>query len=96
MRVAKVIGTMTLNRSHPSLAAASFRIAVPLSLADLTGRSRPSAEPLVVVDELGAGLDCLLAVSEGSEAAQPYYPELKPVDAYNAAILDSVDTRNAP
>ena len=41
-------------------------------------------------DELGAGLGCRIAISEGGEAAQPFYPELKPVDAYNAAILDNV------
>jgi hypothetical protein len=33
----------------------------------------------------------LIAISEGAEAAQPFRPELKPVDAYCAAILDSVD-----
>ena len=31
-----------------------------------------------------------IAVSEGGEAAQPFYPEMKPIDAYNAAILDSI------
>jgi hypothetical protein len=32
-----------------------------------------------------------VALSEGGEAAQPFRPELKPVDAYNAAILDELD-----
>jgi hypothetical protein len=30
-------------------------------------------------------------LSEGPEAAQPFLPELKPVDAYNAGILDHLD-----
>jgi ethanolamine utilization protein EutN len=29
-----------------------------------------------------------VALSESTEAAAPFFPELKPVDAYNAAILD--------
>jgi len=31
-------------------------------------------------------------ISEGTEAAQPFYPNLKPIDAYAAAILDTVET----
>ena len=55
----------------------------------------PAGEELVVYDELGAGQGSLIAISEGGEAAQPFYPNMKPVDAYNGAILDSVDvTRN--
>ena len=32
----------------------------------------------------------LIAFSEGAEAAQPFRPELKPIDAYCSAILDNV------
>jgi ethanolamine utilization protein EutN len=90
MRIAEVIGTVTLNRAHPTLARASLRLAVPLSLADLAGETEPSADTVVVYDELGAGCGARIAMSEGREAAQPFHPEAKPVDAYNAAILDSV------
>lgn len=91
MRIGKIIGTVTLCRSHPLLAGASYRLAVPQSLATLTGQSTPIAEELVVYDELGAASGSLIAITEGPEAAQPFYPETKPIDAYNAAILDSVD-----
>ena len=40
---------------------------------------------------VGAGQGCRIAISEGREAAMPFYPEVKPIDAYNAAILDSLD-----
>ena len=46
---------------------------------------------MVVWDDNGAGLGSLIAISEGAEAAQPFRPELKAVDAYAAAILDDVD-----
>jgi len=90
MRIAQVIGTVTLNRCHPSLAGACYRLAVPLTLADLTGNGEPKGETLVVYDELGAGIGSRIAISEGGEAAQPFYPEVKPVDAYNAALLDAI------
>jgi len=89
MRIGEVIGTVTLNRAHPSLLAASYRLAIPLTLTELAGGT-PRGEALVVYDELGAGLGSHIAISEGGEAAQPFYPDMKPIDAYNAAILDSI------
>jgi len=94
MRIAKVIGKVTLSRSLPSFAGASLKIACPMTLEDLKQDSSLLDDFLVVYDELGAGNGSLIALSEGGEAAQPFYPELKPVDAYNAAILDSVDIRH--
>ena len=91
MRIGKVIGKLTLSRCHASLNAGSYRLVVPLSLDNLTGAAAATAEELVVYDELGGGDGSVIAISEGGEAAQPFYPELKPVDAYNAAILDQVD-----
>jgi len=91
MRIAEVVGTVTLNRSHPSLTGARFKLVVPLSLAELVGEAAPSAEEIAVFDELGAGVGSRIAISEGREAAQPFYPDVKPIDAYNAAILDTLN-----
>jgi ethanolamine utilization protein EutN len=93
VRIAKIIGTVTLNSAHPSLLGATLRLAVPLSLDNLQGRAAESAEELVLYDELGAGLGSFVALSEGAEAAQPFRPAIKPVDAYNAALLDQIDIR---
>ena len=90
MRIAKIVGTVTLNRAHPSFEGARLRLVVPLSLSDLKGAT-PQADEMVVWDENGAGIGSLIAVSEGAEATQPFRPDLKPVDAYAAAIIDSVD-----
>jgi len=90
MRIGEVIGTVTLNRQHPSLHGGRFKIAVPLSLDDLAGGGGPPAEELVVYDEIGAGIGHRIAITEGREAAQPFYPEVKPLDAYCSAILDQV------
>ncbi|MBN2473122.1 MAG: carbon dioxide concentrating mechanism protein CcmL [Pirellulales bacterium] len=90
MRIGDVIGTVTLNRWHPSLAGARLKLVVPLSWDNLAGRSDESMGETVVFDELGAGVGSRIALSEGREAAMPFYPEVKPIDAYNAAILDSL------
>jgi ethanolamine utilization protein EutN len=82
---------VTLNRWHESLRGARYRVAVPLSLVNLRGESAADAEGIIVYDDLGAGDGSLIAISEGAEAAQPFRPDNKPIDAYCAAILDSVN-----
>jgi ethanolamine utilization protein EutN len=95
MRIAEVIGTVTLSRAHPALQGAAWRICAPLDVeAAATGKRTPgNDEPFVTYDELGAGLGALVAVSEGAEASAPFYPRQKPIDAYNAAILDVLDVK---
>ena len=92
MRIAKVVGTVTLNRCHPSFNGARLRLVVPLSLAELRGEA-PQANEMVAWDDNGAGIGSLVAISEGAEASQPFRPDLKPVDAYAAAILDEVNVQ---
>lgn len=91
MRIGEVIGTVTLSREHSMVKGGCFKLAIPLSLEDLRSSSPSSAEPVVVYDELGAGEGSRIAFSEGREAAQPFHPNDKPIDAYNAAILDRID-----
>jgi microcompartment protein CcmK/EutM len=119
MRIADVVGTITLNSVHPSMVGCCFKLVTPLGWDDLAGEQRDcpdfrqgqsaatpgengtvpllpkkKAEPLeeiVVLDELGAGIGSRIAMSEGREAAMPFHPEVKPVDAYNAAILDTLE-----
>jgi microcompartment protein CcmK/EutM len=57
MRIARVIGTVTLNQAHPTLVGATLKLAVPLSLSDLREPSGEEAETIVVYDELGAGME---------------------------------------
>ena len=96
MRIGKTLGTVTLVEPHPAVRGGVFRLVVPLAAADLAAGDGP-AEPLVAWDELGAGEGQLVAFSEGGEAAQPFRPAEKPVDAYVAALIDSLDiTEQAP
>jgi ethanolamine utilization protein EutN len=87
MRIGEVIGNVTLSRAHQTLASFRWVIAVPFSLKALKG-GKPDGEDLVVLDLLGAGNGQKIAFSEGIEAAAPFHPERKPVDAYCSCILD--------
>jgi ethanolamine utilization protein EutN len=90
MRIAEVIGTVTLSRMHPRVEKARWVIGVPFSLKALREHQGPDGEDLVIFDNLGAGNGNRIGFSEGGEAAVPFLPERKPVDAYCACILDQV------
>jgi len=90
MRIGKVIGTVTLGRRHPALEGYRLKLVIPQSWDNLLGRSEESMGETVVLDELGAGVGHTIALSEGREAAMPFHPDRKPVDSYNAAILDTL------
>lgn len=91
MRIAEVIGRVTLSKCHPSLSGATWLIAAPLRHEGLKDGPAARGEPFVIYDELGAGEGSMIGVTEGAEASNPFYPDQKPIDAYNAAILDTVD-----
>ena len=91
MRFMECIGKVTLSKQHPSLTGATWKIAVPLMHSALCGDPSGRTEPIVIFDEFGAGNGSLMAVSESMEAAAAFHPDTKPIDAYNAAILDDVN-----
>lgn len=91
MRIAQVIGTVTLSRCHPTFDGATLKLAVPMSLEDLETGQTPQDDALVVYDEFSAGIGSRIMLSEGGEAAQPFRPNWKPVDAYNAGLLDEIN-----
>jgi ethanolamine utilization protein EutN len=65
-------------------------IGVPYSLKALQADAPPDGEDLVLYDQLGAGPGSRIGMSEGVEAAAPFLPEKKPLDAYCACILDQI------
>jgi len=91
MRIGKVIGQVTLSRYHPSVAGTQWKIVVPQTEDNLRKVSDEDSEELVVYDDLSAADGQFIAFSEGAEATKPFYPQDKPIDAYNAAILDRIE-----
>ncbi len=96
MRIADVIGTVTLSRPHPSLAGFRFVLGVPATRKSLLERTASDAEELVIYDDLGAGEGARIAFSESGEAAAPFYPEKKPIDAYCACLIDTLNLTIEP
>lgn len=90
MQLYRVIGTVTLNRAHPTFQGATLKLTEPIG-ESLLGGVASDPDSVVVWDELGASLGSIIAVSDGAEAAQPFRPNLKPVDAYNSAIIDELN-----
>lgn len=91
MQVAKVVGKMSLSKVHSSLAGRRWVLVQSMGLQELTGQKQPSADEIVALDEIGVANGDLVGLSEGAEAAGPFYPQEVPLDAYIACILDQLD-----
>ena len=91
MRIGEVIGRVTMSQMHPLARSGTWLVVVPLTTSGIGGDQKGRGEALVVFDALGAGMGAMIAISEGTEAAAPFWPKQKPIDAYNAAILDSIE-----
>jgi microcompartment protein CcmK/EutM len=90
MRIAEVIGRVTLSRMHPSLKNPRFLIALPMTREALLEDSPSRGEEVICYDDLGAGPGALIGLSEGREAANPFGKTKTPIDAYCACLLDQI------
>ena len=100
MRLAHVIGRVTLNLQDPSSRGGRWLMVNPLDAAQLNGACRQppplTAQPsLVTYDSLGARVGDIVGVVEGAEATAPFdYPI--PIDAITVAIFDSLSHTPPP
>ena len=92
MRIGKVTGRLTLNRAYETLVGGRFLIVEVQDRFALAGKTRKTSESVVCYDHLGASVGDVIAFAESREACMPFYPEKRvPIDAYNAAILDTLE-----
>lgn len=91
MRIAEVIGRVTLSRAHPALRGARFVVTLPMPAAALAGDSPKRGEEVIAYDDLGASPGSIIGLSEGAEAANPFRPDKKPIDAYCACLIDQIN-----
>jgi len=94
MRLGKVIGRVTLSQAIPSFEGGRWLVVNPYTGDDYQSGGTPpeglSAEPsLVVFDALGGDVGQTIGFIEGREAAAPF-AEPMPIDAINAALVDTV------
>ncbi len=105
MKLAQVIGNVTLSHFEPSLKGGRFLMASPLNrehIQKLSGKSNISIplRPLsgdftpVIYDTLGAGVNDIIAYVEGAEATLPFDFPIA-IDAYNVAIMNTLNYQPA-
>jgi len=92
MRLGIVRGHVVLSLAEESLAGKMLAVVEPVTMENLRARNGlGGGKALIAIDELGAADGQMVAFTEGSEAANPFWPDRVPVDAYCAMIVDSFD-----
>jgi microcompartment protein CcmK/EutM len=97
MRLGIVRGHVTLTPAIPQMLGLTLVVLEPVTLANLRAKNGlGGGKSLVAVDALGAAKGQIVAFTEGSEAANPFWPTRVPVDAYCTLIVDSITTSSQP
>ena len=92
MKLGHIIGKVTLCKQEPAYKGGRFLLVQPLSREQMAGAPMlplPTGNSLIVYDNLGAGEGDIVGYVEGAEATAPF-PQPTPVDAFNAAIIDTI------
>lgn len=94
MRLGIVRGHVVLNPAIASYRGRTLAVVEPVTVENLSAANgKGGGKALIAVDELGAADGQMVAFTEGREAANPFWPDSVPVDAYCALIVDSIDVR---
>ena len=87
MRLATVIGRVTLGVRHPAFRGERLLVVLPWGpQTAVTGAGHDFS--IVTYDSLGAGVGQTICVCESGEATRPFETPT-PIDAYCAALIDS-------
>jgi microcompartment protein CcmK/EutM len=91
MRLGIVRGHVTLNPAVAAFRGKTLVVLEPVTMENLRAKNgRGGGKSLVAVDALGAAKGEMVAFTEGREAANPFWPDAVPVDAYCSLIVDSI------
>jgi ethanolamine utilization protein EutN len=94
MRLGIVRGHVTLNSAVPSFRGKTLVVLEPVTMENLkAGNGLGGGKSLVAIDSLGAAEGEMVAFTEGREAANPFWPESIPVDAYCSLVIDSINIK---
>ena len=94
MRLGIVRGQIVLSVGLPALRGTRLLVVEPITAENLAaGADRGGGKCLIVADHLAPHVGQRVAFVEGREAANPYWPQDAPVDAYSALIVEGVDFR---
>lgn len=82
-----VVGTVVSTRKEQELTSLKFLLVKPCDTSGKPG----SAQPVVAVDAVGAGVGEVVLYASGSSARQTAVTKDRPVDATIMAIVDTVE-----
>jgi ethanolamine utilization protein EutN len=92
MRLGIVRGHVTLNPAVDALRGKRLVVLEPVTMENLRARNGlGGGKALVAVDLLGAAEGQMVAFTEGREAANPFWPQSVPIDAYCSVIVDAIN-----
>ena len=95
MRLGIVRGHVTLNPAVAAFRGKTLVVLEPVTMENLrAGNGMGGGKSLIAMDELGAAKGQMVAFTEGREAANPFWPEPVPVDAYCSLIVDTIDVHS--
>ncbi len=94
MRLGMVRGRVVLNPAVAAYGGMTLVVLEPVTMENLqAGNGLGGGKALVAIDELGAADGQMVAFTEGREAANPFWPDAVPVDAYCSLIVDSISVQ---
>ncbi|MEL6108725.1 MAG: EutN/CcmL family microcompartment protein [Planctomycetota bacterium] len=91
MKLARTIGSVTLSKAHPAMHQAKLRCVEMLNDIDQLEHQPLGGDTIVAWDLCSTGIGDLVALAEGPESAQPFRPDVKPLDASIVALIDQID-----
>jgi microcompartment protein CcmK/EutM len=87
-----VRGCVVLSQAIPALKGTRLLVIEPVTAGNLSAKNgMGGGKCLIAADHLAPATGQMIAFTEGREAANPYWPQDTPVDAYTALIVDGVD-----
>jgi len=90
MFLAKVKGNVVTTQKVAKMAGRKLLVVEPLQVAEDSGAFQPTGRCLVAVDDIGAGLDEIVLVTQGSSARMTEATSDAPVDCVVIGIVDCV------
>jgi microcompartment protein CcmK/EutM len=94
VRLGYVRGTVVLSIAVPALTGTRLMVVEPVTAPNLAANNgQGGGKQLIVADQLAPGEGQMIGFVEGREAANPYWPDNVPVDAYCACIVEKADFR---
>ncbi len=91
MFIAKVRGNVVTTQKVPKMSGKKLLIVEPLRVDENGGEMTPTGRSLIAVDQLGAGEQDVVLVTQGSSARMTDFTGDAPVDCVVIGIVDTVN-----